>query len=400
MKHISADWIFTSAGEPLKNGILAVSEDGTILDIIDPDKGYAPESEHYEGFICPGFVNAHCHLELSHMKGKIEKGLGLDAFIRSIEKQRKAEYAESDLAMQDAVHEMITNGIVAVGDISNGARSFSLKTGTSMRFHTFIEIFAFDAARAESAFERGRKLHDDLNCIMESRSPQTRQKVSLTLHAPYSASEKLMRMTAEHASAHGMVLSVHNQESEDENLLYLWKQGKLIGRLSDFGIDLSAWQAPGMSSLQFLMQFMPENVALQLVHNTVTTKEEIQLAHSMHPGIRWCFCPNANLYIEKRLPDFDAFLNAGACITLGTDSLASNDRLCILEEMKTIAQAKPDYDLNMLIGWATRNGAELLGFLETLGTLEPGKKPGLVHIRQVDRIQKKLTPRSVASRII
>jgi len=113
-----------------------------------------------------------------------------------------------------------------------------------------------------------------------------------------------------------------------------------------------------------------------LVHNTFTSKADVEFAEAYHPNLYWCLCPNANLYIENRLPDVDMLRNAGVKITLGTDSLASNNRLSIFAEMQTL-QINFGIDFDDLLKWGTINGAEFLGVEERYGSLEPGKRPGI-----------------------
>jgi cytosine/adenosine deaminase-related metal-dependent hydrolase len=100
--------------------------------------------------------------------------------------------------------------------------------------------------------------------------------------------------------------------------------------------------------------------------------------------ITLCLCPKANLYIENRLPNIPLFVNEGMKLTLGTDSLASNDSLSILEEMKTISKHFPQISFETMLNWATKNGAELLGMEKEIGTIEKEKTPGLNLIKGMD----------------
>jgi aminodeoxyfutalosine deaminase len=113
------------------------------------------------------------------------------------------------------------------------------------------------------------------------------------------------------------------------------------------------------------------------VHNILTTSEELRDAHDWSEHVYWATCPNANLYIENRLPDYRAFVNGNARVTIGTDSLASNWQLSILDEMKTIARYASYVPFENLVRWATLNGAQALGFDDTLGSIDVGKRPGL-----------------------
>ena len=148
------------------------------------------------------------------------------------------------------------------------------------------------------------------------------------------------------------------------------------------------------------MKHLSNKHKLLLVHNTFSTAKDIQLAHAHSENVYWCFCPNANLYIENRLPDFDIFIKENAKITIGTDSLTSNWQLCILSELKTISKAAAHIPLADLLRWATLNGAELLGFEQDFGSLEIGKCAGINLIENIDLENLRLTENSKVRRLI
>ena len=383
MRKISADYIFPVSSAPIKNGIVVVGDDGQVLDVFHPGSG-APvsEVEQLEGIICPGFINAHCHLELSHLAGKLEKQKGLDEFIKEIEAIRKSTGEEIQSAIIKAEEEMIVNGIVAAGDISNTDYTFLQKSKGRLNYHTFIEVLGFHPDRAEKAFSEGLKLYGQIN-----------HPGSIVPHAPYSASEKLLKKINDFAYEHNSILTIHNQESEEEDKLFKNKEGKILKRLEHFGIETSSWKHTGFSSLQSTLVHLPKCNKIQLVHNTYTSKEDIAWAQDYSKLLWWCFCPNANLYIENSLPAFQQFIDANAKITIGTDSMASNWSLSILEELKTIARYAPQISLQQLLTWATKNGAEFLGF-NNLGTIEKGKNPGLNLVKNIDKDTLQLTKAS------
>ena len=116
------------------------------------------------------------------------------------------------------------------------------------------------------------------------------------------------------------------------------------------------------------------------VHNTLSRVEDIHAAQAWNEKMFWVICANANLYIENRLPHLQSFIEAGATMTLGTDSLTSNWQLSILEEMKTISRFQSFIPFDTLLQWATLNGARALGMEDDLGSLEKGKSPGVLHL--------------------
>jgi cytosine/adenosine deaminase-related metal-dependent hydrolase len=123
---------------------------------------------------------------------------------------------------------------------------------------------------------------------------------------------------------------------------------------------------------------MDPNQRTLFVHNTLTSREDIAAAHTWSDKVYWATCPNANLFIENKLPDYQFFIDADARMTIGTDSLSSNWQLSILEEMKTISRYQSYVPFDTLLQWATLNGARALGMEDELGSLEAGKAPGVL----------------------
>jgi len=392
-RKFSADYVIPVSSPPIRNGIVTTDVTGKILEINSPDSAITDtEIEIYNGIIVPGFVNAHCHVELSFLKNKIPEHKGLDEFILAIESLRLANEEEITAAISNADKEMFNEGIVAVGDISNKNHSFSLKAKSRILYHTFIEVFGFHPSRAESTFGNGINLLKELESF--------KSHCSITAHAPYSASTPLLEKIRNYAEENNSALTIHNQETKDENLLFQNKTGKILQRLEKFGIDTSFFIPTGKNSLASILPFLPKKNKIQFVHNTFTTAEEIDEALAYNQNIFWCFCPNANLYIENRLPDIKMFFAKKAKCTIGTDSLASNHQLSVLEEMKSIQKNFPTIPLEEIIRWSTLNGAELLDFSQQFGSIEKDKTPGLVLISDIEFAENQLTEKSKATRLI
>jgi cytosine/adenosine deaminase-related metal-dependent hydrolase len=144
MRFVTSDKIYTINTKSLENHVIVVDGQGKIMDVVPDTDVDVLKVERHEGFICPGFVNTHCHLELSFMKAKIVAKQGLHTFIKEVESLKKPNDAEVIEAIKQADEEMHANGIVAVGDISNTANSFAYKATAKTYYHTFIEIYAFD----------------------------------------------------------------------------------------------------------------------------------------------------------------------------------------------------------------------------------------------------------------
>lgn len=363
MRYLTSDIIFTAHSAPILDGVVLINDDGEIVKIVQNKSEVEGENlEYFKGALCPGFINTHCHLELSHLQNELPQKSGLPHFINSIGKLRKADERLKEEAFKFADNQMSKNGIVAVADISNTADTFTTKANSSLYYYTFIELFASNPNKAQEVFERGLKLSK------ECTTPN-----SLTPHANYSVSLPLFKMIKGHNK--GEIISIHSQETPTEDEMFLEGKGDLLSQL----IAKDFFQYTGKTALQSTLPLLPKAPVL-LVHNTFTTKADLTNALSNYDSLYWCTCPKANLYIENKLPNYQQFVDADVKMTIGTDSLASNDTLCILEEMKAI---QPYVSLDVLVRWACKNGAEFLS-LESLGTLEKGKRPGLNHISHIE----------------
>ncbi|MET6999639.1 amidohydrolase family protein [Chitinophaga defluvii] len=358
-----------------ENKVLVLTGDGTVESILDKDLA-GEDIREVAGILCPGFVNTHCHLELSHMAGKVPEKTGLPAFLTTVMEHRTPPSPEAMAqAMAAAEAAMWQSGIAAVGDIANTTATLDIKQQGRLFYHSFIETMGFVEAAAANRFAHSKEVYQQFNAING-----TMHHTSIVPHAPYSVSKALFELLA---SVHpNTPVSIHNQECRAENELYIDKTGAFVDFYRHFGILINGFAPSGHTSLQTYLPYMQPGKLL-LVHNTFTTEQDILFAQAQHPDVYWCFCPQANLYIEQTLPDISCFRRHHCNITLGTDSLASNHQLSIWAEIQTIQQHFPDIPLEELLQWATLNGAHALNIVDTYGSFEKGKKPGVVALHHL-----------------
>lgn len=371
MQKLSADWIFPVSKPPVRDAVLIVDDNGTILDIRHRSEFDDTEIDYYQGCLVPGFVNVHCHLELSHMKGKVPSGTGLIPFITSVVTLRDADREVILDAIARAEDEMISNGIVAVGDISNTTDTVARKAKGRLRYYSFVEMFDFlQDQEAHEHYDRYNAVYEELEL------PEGHNKMRVP-HAPYSVSPALFDLLRKAHENDPGTISMHNQEMVHENRLFTENAGDLIAFYREFGISMDHFMATGETAIFYALQHLDRNKNWLFIHNTLTTGEEIYAAQALNPDMFWGTCPNANLYIENRLPDYKVFLEYGAKMCIGTDSLTSNWSLSILDEMQTILRYNSYLEFEEVLRWATLNGAESLGFDAELGSFEQGKRPGV-----------------------
>jgi aminodeoxyfutalosine deaminase len=395
MQYLSADCIIPVSGGPCYNSVLAIEDNGTIAGVFNKTDLNTLNNEirHYSGILCPGFVNTHCHLEFSWARGLITEGEGLDHFVRQLERFRRSVSETFVLnAVRVEATEMEKSGIVATADISNGNTTLAYKKKSSHYFHTFVEIFGSNPDHAEAVFEKAKGLKAQFESNLLSDS------VSIVPHATYSLSEELFRLIS--SSSKSGLLSIHHQESEEENRFFKDGSGLIKARRTEFNPDIALYPGTGKRPMESIAPYFNPDQKILLVHNTVSEQQDIDFIEKYFRHAYWCLCPNANLYIENRLPDIRLFRSNNCRITLGTDSLASNHQLSILEEIKTIQHHFPEIPLTELIRWGTLNGASFLGVDSRLGSFEKGKNPGVVLIENVDIHTLQLKPESTSRLII
>lgn len=356
MRFLTADYLFPLFIAPIKHGVLQISDNGEVIAVFENRSEVTQEKlEVFEGILCPGFVNAHCHLELSHLLGKAEKGKGFLDFIGAIQQRDSYTAIEKQIAINKAEQQMIRNGIVAVGDICNTTDTLSQKQKGNLEYYNFIEVFGVHENKVDAVFIKAINLRKAFR--------NAGQKATIVPHAPYSVPPKLTENIANAFDEKDELLTIHMQETKEENQLLENKKGPFFDWLNGMDATSSIWENRNKST-DILQEL--EDKKMLLVHNTFAKNKNISDNY-------YCTCPKANLYIENSLPDYSIFDADKLCV--GTDSLASNNSLSIFEELNII-QENSNFDLNTLLKIACKNGAEALGF-EKLGTFERGKIPGV-----------------------
>jgi len=369
-RKISAEKIHTVSGKTLEDTVIVLDQKNKIIALDKYEEHDLSSVERYDGEIIPGLINAHCHLELSHLKGAANTGTGLLPFLNAVVSLR--DYPEEQIlqAIADGDREMQNGGIVAVGDICNKLDTATTKENSPIKYYSFVEMFDFmQDALTDKTFE-------DYMKVYQGQSDKNGNKKSCVPHAPYTVSEKLFAQLKAQSRPE-QTISIHNQETPHEDALFNSKTGGFLDFYKGFNFSLDHFDATKKNSIFYAMENMNPEAKTLFVHNTLTSKEDIEAAHKWSNKVYWATCANANLYIENRLPDYQRFLDTNAKMTIGTDSLTSNWKLSVLDEMKTILKYKSYLNFETVLQWATLNGAEALGYEDQLGSIEVGKTPGI-----------------------
>ena len=153
MRFLTADYLFPLHKAPIEEGVLQISDKGEVIALFENRNEVSQNKlEVFDGIICPGFVNAHCHLELSHLLGIAEKGNGFLDFVAIVQKRNNFTKEEIQIAIENAEQQMLANGIVGVGDICNTTDTLLQKRKGNLQYYNFIEIFGVYENKIEAIF--------------------------------------------------------------------------------------------------------------------------------------------------------------------------------------------------------------------------------------------------------
>jgi aminodeoxyfutalosine deaminase len=372
-KKFNASQLFTGKEMLDENSVLITDTTGNIEAIVSKEEA-GEDVQSLAGILCPGFINAHCHLELSHLKGCIPEKTGLVDFVLQVVQQRHFPDEEILIAISKAEDDMLNAGIVAVGDICNNTLTLSQKKLLRLQYHHFIEISGWNPAIAQIRMEKSFEYFKTFVAAFPKHS-------SISPHAPYSVSPALWQEMQPYFR--DQIITIHNQESAAENELFKSDSGDFKRLYQLMQISNPSFTATGKNSLPSVFHYLEAAKHVLLVHNSFTEQSDIDFIRSSKTPVSFCLCPNANLYIEQILPPIDLFVKNEITLVIGTDSLASNHQLSILDELKTLHQQFPHLSLSLLLKAATYNGATALGMENELGSFEKGKKPGVLLLKDI-----------------
>jgi cytosine/adenosine deaminase-related metal-dependent hydrolase len=391
-KKFKADKLFDGNHFLESNMVLITDGDGLMLDIVAAGEA-GDDIQYFPGILSPGFINCHCHLELSHLKNVIPPHTGLIEFLCSVVTKRDFDPRIIQQEIARAEKEMYDNGIVAVGDIGNTADTATVKSQSRIAWQNFVEVLSFTDEKAEENFNHYKKVAETLEASL--RSSVIVHRTSLVPHAPYSISPKTFQLI--NKATKNQIISVHNQEHPAEDELFKTGGGEYLKLFNIFGIGQSPFPVTGKSSIRSVLPYFNNGQTIFLVHNTCMQEEDIVWAneYAANNGLKlvYCLCINANLYIENKVPPIDWLMKHHCQIVLGTDSYSSNWQLSIAKEMEAILSLprfKTQTGLEQVLQWATINGARALGWEDELGSFEKGKKPGVVAFNPLSKESKRI----------
>lgn len=374
MRRIAAHYLI-DRGRITPRPVVECDDEGRIVSVGEWERlDNMPQTEFYAGALTAGFVNAHCHLELSYLRDAIERGTGFGGFARAIGQVRgNFTMQERAQALAAASERMWHEGVQAVADIINDDTTIEHKLSSPIFYRNFAELFGLRA---------------DATALQHLL---TAPNTSLTPHSTYSLQSEAFSLAAQSDT-----ISIHFMESPDEEALYRG-EGSLAAWYERMGwhCDFLDYGSP---TNRIIGQVAKDKHVL-LVHCCCLKEADFKALsqHFLTPPT-FVLCPQSNDYISALQPPAELLLRCGARVAIGTDSLASNHNLSIIEELKLL----PQIPLATRLEWATMGGAMALGISDEIGSVEMGKRPGLVIVEGIENIdgEWQLTPPATSRRII
>jgi cytosine/adenosine deaminase-related metal-dependent hydrolase len=335
-----------------------------------------PAKDLGDAAILPGLVNAHTHLELSWLAGRIRPAASIVDWIRALIIARVSMGEDESARVQAAASAVVLmrrQGTVLVGDVSNSLAHVVALAGAGLPSVVFHELVGFNVGDAgavvEEAWDRVRRLEDSLH-------PESPMVFSVVPHAPYSVSPALFGEIARRRRE--APLAVHLAESADEIEFLRTGRGAFRRLLEDLGAWTSAWQVPVCDPVEYVERVGCLQPGLLVVHGVYLTDGNVETLRDR--GAVVVTCPRSNEWVGAGVPRVSHFYGSGLPVAIGTDSLASAPTLSVFDELAALRRIAPDVAAGTLLESATRVGAEALGFGGIFGTIAPGKSAALVAV--------------------
>lgn len=367
----SASWVVPVSSAPIRNGGVAVA-DGTLLAVGETARlrqqyPKATVTEHRQAALTPALINAHTHLELSHLTALTESPLDttftgwIDRLLH-LRGHLGATGEQAEQAARRTAEHQYHTGVSVLADIGNTTINRSLAAAFPGRLLPFTEYLGL----AERTLTKN-----------EQRLAQENDATLCSAHAPYSTHPHLLCRLKERARALGHIFPIHTAEPASEGEMIREGRGEMVEfiRQRGFWDDSFVPRGNGGTIHYFHGLGLLDSKTL-CIHAIHVTGEEIQIMAG--EGVKVCLCSGSNQFLRTGTPPVRAYLDHGILPALGTDSLASNPHLSLWREMRILIEAHPTVKASEIFRMATLGGAEALGLERYLGTLTAGKEADLL----------------------
>jgi len=361
---VSARWIVPGKGRPIRNGVMR-GRGGDIV-AVGKLKTIGPSGNHRDlgqgSAVLPGLINAHTHLELTHLRGQLPHSRSMTQWLFAL-LHRRATGKQLSKSVRQGAAEALASGTTALGDISHNNKAWQTLKTFPLRKVCFAEVTGIGPL-AGAAMGRLKK---NLTGVRKG----ARLRFGISPHAPYSTAEKVYVQAVALAQKRNMIVSTHLAETEAERQFTLRGSGKFFEFLAHLGLIDSSVGICGCTPLAFARRVGLFDGQCILAHVNCIDSDEFQILRAS--GASVAYCPRSNDFFRRGRHRYAQMLKAGINVCLGTDSLASNSSLEMIEEMRRV-RADGRVGSDTILRMATINGAKALGWDDQIGSLEPGKQ--------------------------
>ncbi len=363
-----AKYILADPYTLLKNSALEITEGGLIAKIA-PWRELSGSPSHTiadwgAAIIMPGLINAHVHMELTSLCDTLTRFQPFTDWLSQLITQRRAwDLERLRSSIRQGIEKSLEAGTTTVGDISSSGVIRDFIRDIPLRQVVFEESIAFSP---DLVSERVGDIHR----ILESTESGDLYRRGISPHAPYSVSGELYRRLAEMARNRGLSLATHIAETEAESQFLQTGTGEFRDFLQSMGILTSDWVPPGLDPIPYLYSLGVLGNKCLLIHCNYMDGDSITLVADSQSSV--VYCPRSHAFFRHRPHPIRNLLDAGINVALGTDSLASNRTLSMLDELRFLYKERNDLKPEEILRAATLNGAKALGFGDRLGALKSG----------------------------
>lgn len=362
-------------GPVIENGAIAIRDDR--IAAVGPARSVdgRPVVDYGDAVICPGFVNAHTHLELSLLAGRLPPAPDFIGWLRRLVEtllETPPSREEMVTAMAAGLAQSVASGVTMVGDITrrpDWTRPVLAASGVAgVSFGEVISLGLDDA-----------QLRRRIDAASAGEHTSGRLRAGISPHAPYTVEPDAMRACAARAAAAEMPLCMHLGETADEELFTRSGGGPFRDYLRRFGVSEAEFPAAGVDPVELAKATGVLGPQTILAHVNYVSDRDIGIIAASGSSV--AYCPRTHAAFGHPPHRFRDMLAAGVNVCLGTDSLASNPSLSILEETRFLRRRHADVDANTLLAMATAHGAKALGLADQAGALSVGRSADIAVLR-------------------
>jgi aminodeoxyfutalosine deaminase len=324
--------------------------------------GRKPDIDFGDCAVLPGFVNAHTHLDLCGLRGRLGKPYSFVDWLRAVIRHRRSLLPDQvQLDIRSGIDESLARGTTLVGDISSQGLSWPLLADSQLRSVVYYELLGLPKPRAKQAWAEARTW-------LTAHPSTNRCRPGLSPHAPYSVRRSLYRCAARLSARDKIPLAIHIDETREEKELLSAHKGAMVRFLTDLGV----WDETGLIKESERFQLVRAAHSLTFVHANYTEPDQYESGGSI------VYCPRTHAYFGHPRHSVRELVANGVNVALGTDSLGSNPDLSMLAETRFLHDRRPDVSPEAILRMATLNGARALGCQEDTGSLTPSKSADFV----------------------